>query len=139
MNRSKRILIVDDDERVGFIFRQALTSESDDWQVERARNGREALQKLERRPFDLILTDVKMPKMNGVALTEAVKNRHPETVVIWMTAFGTPSVRADAARLDVSTVLDKPVEIGEVREIVRQALDTTENPALPKNTEALTK
>jgi DNA-binding NtrC family response regulator len=60
-------------------------------------------------------------------------------VVIWMTAFGTPSVRADAARLDVSTVLDKPVEIGEVREIVRQALDTTENPALPKNTEALTK
>jgi DNA-binding NtrC family response regulator len=122
MQNFKRILVVDDDERVLLVFHDALMRLGCEFEIATARNGREALEKAREAPFDLIITDLRMPDMDGIALTEAIREIDLEVAVIWMTAYGCHEMRDEAARLAVYRCLDKPVEIGEIREAVRQAL-----------------
>ena len=122
MKKSKRILVVDDDERVLLVFHDALMRLGCEFEIVTARNGREALEKAREAPFDLIITDLRMPDVDGIALTEAIREIDLEVAVIWMTAYGCHAMRAEAARLAVYRCLDKPVEIGEIRDAVRQAL-----------------
>ena len=86
-NESKNILIVDDE----FEMRVALetTLKREKFQLTCAEDGKQALEKMENNDFDLILTDVRMPKLNGLELLRAVKERSPKTQVIMMTAYGT--------------------------------------------------
>ena len=122
MKNSKRILVVDDDERVLLVFHDALMRLGCEFEIVTARNGREALDKAREAPFDLIITDLRMPDVDGIALTETIREMDTGVAVIWMTAFGCYTFRAEAARLAVYCCLDKPVEIGEIRETVLQAL-----------------
>ena len=122
MKNFKRILVVDDDERVLLVVHDALMRLGCEFEIATARNGREALEKVREAPFDLIITDLRMPDVDGIALTEAIREIDLEVVVIWMTAYGCHAMRDEAARLAVYRCLDKPVEIGEIREAVRQAL-----------------
>ena len=122
MKKSKRILVVDDDERVLLVVHDALMRLGCEFEIATARNGREALEKVREAPFDLIITDLRMPDVDGIALTEAIREIDLEVAVIWMTAYGCHTTRAEAARLAVYRCLDKPVEIGEIRDAVRQAL-----------------
>ena len=122
MKKSKRILVVDDDERVLLVFHDALMRLGCEFEIVTARNGREALEKAREAPFDLIITDLRMPDVDGIALTEAIREMDTGVVVIWMTAFGCHAFRDEAARLAVYRCLDKPVEIGEIREAACQAL-----------------
>ena len=122
MKNFKRILVVDDDERVLLVFHDALMRLGCEFEIVTARNGREALEKAREAPFDLIITDLRMPDVDGIALTEAIREIDLEVAVIWMTAYGCHAMRAEAARLAVYRCLDKPVEIGEIRDAVRQAL-----------------
>jgi DNA-binding NtrC family response regulator len=126
MKNSKRILVVDDDERVLLVFHDALMRLGCEFEIVTARNGREALEKAREAPFDLIITDLRMPDVDGIALTEAIREMDTGAVVIWMTAFGCYTFREEAVRLAVYCCLDKPVEIGEIREAVRQALGAGE-------------
>ena len=122
MKNFKRILVVDDDERVLLVFHDALMRLGCEFEIVTARNGREALEKAREAPFDLIITDLRMPDVDGIALTEAIREMDTGVVVIWMTAFGCHTFRDEAARLAVYRCLDKPVEIGEIREAACQAL-----------------
>ena len=126
MNKPKRILVVDDDERVLLVFHDALMRMGCQFEVVTARNGRAALGKARETPFDLIITDLRMPDVDGIALTEAIREMDAGVVVIWMTAFGCHTFRDEAARLGVYCCLDKPVEIGEIREAACQALQVQE-------------
>lgn len=123
----KRILIVDDDERVLFVLHDALAKAEDGYEVVTSRNGHEALDQCKERPFDLVVTDLRMPDMDGIELTEAIRALDPSTAVIWITAYGSREVRDEAVRLAVCDCLDKPLEIAEIRQAVREALQTTEN------------
>jgi DNA-binding NtrC family response regulator len=126
MDKLKRILVVDDDERVLLVFHDALMRLGCEFEIVTARSGRAALKKAREMPFDLIITDLRMPDVDGVALTEAIREMDTGVVVIWVTAFGCHTFRAEAARLAVYCCLDKPVEIGEIREAVCQALQVQE-------------
>ena len=129
MQNSKRILVVDDDERVLLVFHDALVRLGCEFEIATASNGRAALEKAREAPFDLIITDLRMPEMDGIALTEAIREMGTGVVVIWMTAFGCYTFRAEAVRLAVYCCLDKPVEIGEIREAACQALQAQEGNA----------
>jgi DNA-binding NtrC family response regulator len=122
VNILKRILIVDDEKGVLLVLRDALSKLSDGYHIVTAQNGREGLDLALAEPFDLVITDVRMPVMGGVELTEAIKSARPDTPVIWMTAHGFALVEDDAARLGVLQCLQKPLDLAEIRQAVQQAL-----------------
>jgi DNA-binding NtrC family response regulator len=124
MGGRKRILVVDDEVNVLFIMHDALIRLDSEYEIVTAQNGHQALGKVRAMPFDLVFTDLRMPDMDGVELTQAIKTVNPNTVVIWMTAYGSHNVRAEAARLMIYECLDKPVEVTEIWRIAREALQS---------------
>lgn len=85
-NSNKKILIVDDESEMRIALNTALKRGG--YQLESAENGNDALEKMEDEQFDLVITDVRMPKMNGLELLRAIKQRSNHTKVIMMTAYG---------------------------------------------------
>jgi DNA-binding NtrC family response regulator len=124
MGGRKRILVVDDEVNVLFIMHDALSRLGSEYEIVIAQNGHEAPDKVRAMPFDLVFTDLRMPDMDGVELTEAIKTVNPNTVVIWMTAYSCHNVRAEAARLMIYKCLDKPVEVTEIWWIAQEALQS---------------
>jgi DNA-binding NtrC family response regulator len=118
-----RILIVDDEERVLLVLRDGLAALGDEYEIETAQSGLEALRKFKETPFDLLITDLRMADMDGVKLTEAIRGWDPVAMVIWITAYDCHKVRAEAERFAVYRCLDKPLEIPEIRAVVRKALE----------------
>ena len=127
LSRGKRILIVDDDPGVLFIMQAALLSLGDEYEVVAAEDGVQALGQIRRCAFDLVVTDIRMPGMGGIELTEAIRATEPATVVIWMTAYGSDALQADCQRLGVERCLDKPLRIAGIRQAVAEALDAPPN------------
>jgi DNA-binding NtrC family response regulator len=85
-NASKKILIVDDEPEMRIALETTLQREN--YQLVCAEDGKQALELFENQVFDLVLTDVRMPKLNGLELLREVKERSPETPVVMMTAYG---------------------------------------------------
>jgi CheY-like chemotaxis protein len=123
MSESWYILVVDDDEHVLLVLSRALHALEDGYCVETARSGEEALEKARVRPYDILITDIVMPGMSGVELTEAFKDLHPDTIVIWITAYGRRRFRANAERLHVDQCLEKPIRIAQIRQAVVSAVE----------------
>ena len=86
-NLSKKILIVDDEPEMRLALETTLKREK--FQLACVEDGKQALEKMEDNDFDLVLTDVRMPKLNGLELLRSVKEKSPETKVVMMTAYGT--------------------------------------------------
>lgn len=124
-NKQKRILLVDDEEQVLFVVSESLGKLGVESEIITAKNGEDAFEKIKESFFDLVITDLKMPKMDGIQLTEAIKAFSPETHVIWMTAFGNSSIKAKAQTMDVRHFLAKPLEIADIRKIAAEALEST--------------
>jgi two-component system, response regulator, stage 0 sporulation protein F len=122
----KRILIVDDEPNVTLILSRSLDKLDKKYEVETAQSGEEALSKIENKPYALVITDYKMPEMNGLDLAMAVRRIAPETQVILMTAHGTRSLQNTADGLDLDGYIDKPFKLSEIREIVEAAVSSTE-------------
>lgn len=127
VDQPRRILIVDDEEHVRFIVADALNRLGPDVEVVEAGSGEEAMDKIRQAPFDLVITDLRMPGMTGQELTRAIVETCPGATVIWMTAYGSQDVRAEAALLSVYRCLDKPLDVADIRRIVRQALEGERN------------
>jgi DNA-binding NtrC family response regulator len=123
MTPEKRILVVDDDETVLFVFHDTLKRLGEEYQIVTAASGIEALKAFQERPFDLVITDLSMPDLGGVELTEAVKTLAPDTVVVWITAYGCHNVYSEAVQLGVYLCRDKPLEVDEILRIARDALN----------------
>ncbi len=124
MEDRKRILVVDDEEAVVFVLSKSLKKLGDKYEIVTAHDGYEALEKIQESSFDLVITDLRMPGMNGIQLTEAIQAQSPGTTVIWATAYGSPQIEAEAARLDVHRYLSKPLDVDEIRRIAQAALAT---------------
>lgn len=122
MSLARRVLVVDDEEKILFVLRHALARLGADCLVETAGSGQQALDMVRQAPVDLVLTDLHMPDMDGVALTQALRGMDLDPVVIWMTAYNCCTAQDDMERLGVHRCLDKPIEIDEIRRIVSEAL-----------------
>lgn len=123
MGEGRRILLVDDDEGVLFVLRASLLRLGSEHEVVTANHGQSALKALVAGSFDLLITDMRLPGVDGLALTERLRADGAVTEVIWITAYGCRQLRADAARLRVRHCLEKPVEIAEFRRTVLAALE----------------
>lgn len=106
-----RILVVDDEEGIREFFAETLSIEGHE--VERAPDGAAALEVLASESFDVVLTDLKMPRVDGFALLEHLQREEPATQVIVLTAHGSVGTAVDAMRRGAFDFLEKPVESPE--------------------------
>lgn len=101
-----RILVVDDN-LVDLRLASRLLEKNPDWVVTTARNGREGLEQVELEIPDLIVTDLKMPEMNGLELVEAIRNEYPLVPVVLMTAGGSESIAVTALEKGAASYVPK--------------------------------
>lgn len=119
---SKRILVVDDEESVVFFLGESLAELGPGYMVETARSGEEALARIAHQPFDLVITDLRMPGVDGLELLQTLHATQPDTRLILMTAYGSDRVEAEARRLKVYRYITKPFKIEDLVDAARQAL-----------------
>src|SRR6187551_1754054 len=117
-----RILVADDEAGLREFLTDAL--ELDEHTVVAARDGKEAAKLLDERGFDLVLTDLKMPGLDGMALLRKVRAEQPEIEVIVMTAHGTVDNAVEAMKLGAFEYLQKPISgPDELRLLVARAVE----------------
>jgi ATP-dependent Lon protease len=121
MNRKPRILVVDDEEIARKNLEHILTKE--DYSVITAATGAEAIGQLESSDFDIVLTDLKMEKINGIDILEKTKAKYPNTQVVMITAYASVDTAIEAIKLGAFHYIAKPFKLEEVRTTVKQALD----------------
>jgi DNA-binding NtrC family response regulator len=114
-----RVLVVDDEEDMRDLVQSFLSAEG--YAVDVAEDGGQALALMERTPFDVVLSDVRMPRMGGLELLASVRSRHPETEVVLITGYANTDTAAEAVRLGAFGCLMKPFELDDLLATVRQA------------------
>jgi signal transduction histidine kinase/GGDEF domain-containing protein len=117
-----RILIVDDEKAIRDFLYEALTRLGG-FSVELAENGEEALKKIEKENFDLVLTDMKMPKMDGLQLIAEIAKSKPETLMVLLTGHGSIDSALEAMKRGASDYLSKPINLDELLVRLRKVLD----------------
>lgn len=123
--QSKRLLVVDDEPAVAMVLAENLEKVDDEYVVETAHSGDEALTKIEEGAYALVITDYKMPGMSGLDLVKAVHDVSPGTQVVLMTAYGSADLRDTVDHLGLSGYLDKPFTMEQIRGIVKRAIGRT--------------
>jgi signal transduction histidine kinase len=108
-----KILVVDDEKDIRELLSIALMRVAG-FSVESAENGEEALQKMDRERFDLVLADLKMPKMDGLQLLSEIVSSKPEILTVLMTGYGSINSALEAIRGGASDYLMKPVDMTEL-------------------------
>jgi two-component system chemotaxis response regulator CheB len=114
----KKVLIVDDEETLTWSMARSLSKDKDKYEVIIANNGREALAQLEKNKIDLVITDIRMPDINGLDLLVKIKKGYPQTKVIIMTAYGSSDVQKEANQRGSLYYVEKPFEISDIRKII---------------------
>ena len=115
-----RILVVDDEKKMRHILQLMLERES--LRAEQAENGKEALDILQQKRFDLIITDLKMPVMDGMSLLEEAKRIDPDLPIIVITAYGTIENAVEAMRKGAIDYITKPFEEEQILITVKRCL-----------------
>ena len=118
-----RILVVDDEPSMREMLRIVLRR--DGYEVLIAENGRDAIEQLRKTNVDLLLSDIKMPDVNGVDVLRAAKEINRDIVAFMMTAYASTSTAVEAMRLGAVDYFTKPFSMDELRLKIRQHLETT--------------
>ncbi len=118
-----KILIVDDEVPFLLSLKDGLAANSDQYQIVTAENGREAVEVLRSTAIDLLVTDLKLPEMNGFELLAWTSRHQPQLPVIVMSAFGTPEIEARLAKMDTLQFLDKPLDLRMLQEGIANGLN----------------
>jgi two-component system response regulator PilR (NtrC family) len=121
MNTLNRILIVDDEQSMRELLSIMLRKEG--YEVVTADNGEKALKAVQNDIFDLVITDLKMPQMDGMTLLKEIKESSPDTIVIIVTAFGTTEGAEKARRLGAYDYIGKPFNNDEIKLVIQNALE----------------
>lgn len=118
MKGLKRVLIVDDEETLTWSMAKSLSRDKDKYEVFIANNGKDALNILNKYKIDLVITDIRMPDINGLDLLLKIRKDYPETKVIIMTAYGSSEIQKEANRRGSLFYIEKPFEISDIRRII---------------------
>jgi len=116
----KKLLLVDDAELFLKSFERLLVKEG--YEITTASNGLEGIECIRKNDFDLVVTDIEMPKMDGFEMLRKIQKFKRELVVIVLTAFGSLEKEEKAMFLGASKYIEKPVEIDYIKEIIKDAL-----------------
>jgi DNA-binding NtrC family response regulator len=121
MLRQSRVMIVDDDADTLALLREVIAKEG--YQVETVDNAETALRRANDWQPDLVITDIQMPRMDGLALLAALREKAPDIMVILLTAFGSLKTAVDAIKTGAFDYLSKPFIVDDIRLAVRRALE----------------
>lgn len=121
-NENASILIVDDEATILHSLTEILALSDTRFTVDMAGSAEEALDKVSTKNFDLIITDLMLPKMSGLELTQNVKERFPDTCAILMTAYGNKGVMECANENGCAAYIEKPFEIDQLITYVQEIL-----------------
>jgi putative nucleotidyltransferase with HDIG domain len=116
-----RVLVVDDEKVIREILADFLSMEG--FWVRTAEDGHSALQEMSRHPYDLVISDLKMPKMGGLELLEVIHRTNPNVIMVIMTGFGTVETAIDAMKKGAYDYILKPFKVEEVVHIVQRGLE----------------
>ncbi len=121
-----KILIIEDEAAIRRVLVKILSEESDTYQVEEAEDGLVGIEKIKKDDFDLVLCDIKMPKMDGVEVLEAVKKIKPEIPMVMISGHGDLDTAVNTMRLGAFDYISKPPDLNRLLNTVRIALDRKE-------------
>ncbi len=116
-----KILVVDDEKGMRDFLSIMLKKEG--YEVASAERGEDALKAVQAEIYDLVITDVKMPQIDGIEVLKTVKDVSPETVVIMITAFATTETAVEAMKLGAYDYITKPFKVDEMKLIIQKALE----------------
>ncbi len=118
-----RILIIEDEAAIRRVLTKILSEENDTYIVEDAEDGIQGLERIKNNDYDLVLCDIKMPKMDGVELLEAVKKIKPEIPMVMISGHGDMETAIQTMRLGAFDYISKPPDLNRLLNTVRNALD----------------
>ena len=122
----QKILIIEDEAAIRRVLVKILSEESDTYQVEEAEDGLVEIEKIKKEDYDLVLCDIKMPKMDGVEVLEATKKIKPETPIVMISGHGDLDTAVNTMRLGAFDYISKPPDLNRLLNTVRIALDRKE-------------
>jgi len=120
---TSKVLVVDDEETLTWSMTKTLAKDTGKYELIIANTGADALQILKKGPIDVVVTDIRMPDLDGLDLLSFVREKYPSTKVIIMTAYGSPEVQKEATKRGSYYYLEKPFEISDIRTLILKALD----------------
>ncbi|GAB4327636.1 MAG: hypothetical protein Kow0037_01350 [Calditrichia bacterium] len=123
MDGIKRLLIVDDEETLTFSLYQTFIKAPIECEVVTASDGNQALEKIQKESFDLVITDIAMPGLSGLELLSIIKRKNPTTKVVIITAYGSDEREEFARKQGAEKYIEKPFDIHQIRDIVFQLLN----------------
>lgn len=118
-----RILIIEDEASIRRVLTKILSEENDSYQVEEAEDGVIGFEKITQNDYDLVLCDIKMPKMDGVEVLQAVKKIKPEIPIVMISGHGDMETAIQTMRLGAFDYISKPPDLNRLLNTVRNALD----------------
>jgi len=118
-----KILIIEDEASIRRVLNKILSEENDTYKVEEAEDGVQGLEKIKNTDYDLVLCDIKMPKMDGEELLEAVKKIKPEIPIVMISGHGDMETAINTMRLGAFDYISKPPDLNRLLNTVRNALD----------------
>ena len=121
-----RILIIEDEAAIRRVLTKIIAEENDAYQVEEAVDGLEGLEKITKADYDLVLCDIKMPKMDGVEVLEKIKKIKPEIPVVMISGHGDLDTAVNTMRLGAFDYISKPPDLNRLLNTVRNAVDRKE-------------
>lgn len=121
-----KILVIEDEAAIRRVLVKILSEESDTYQVEEAEDGLQGIEAIKKEDYDLVLCDIKMPKMDGVEVLEAVKKIKPETPIVMISGHGDLDTAVNTMRLGAFDYISKPPDLNRLLNTVRIALDRKE-------------
>ncbi|OUR92225.1 response regulator [Flavobacteriales bacterium 34_180_T64] len=121
-----KILVIEDEAAIRRVLVKILSEESDTYVVDQAEDGLSGIEKIKKEDFDLILCDIKMPKMDGVEVLEAVKKIKPEIPIVMISGHGDLDTAVNTMRLGAFDYISKPPDLNRLLNTVRIALDRKE-------------
>ncbi len=121
-----KILIIEDEAAIRRVLTKILTEENDTYEVEEAEDGLVGMEKIKKEDYDLVLCDIKMPKMDGIEVLEATKKIKPEIPMVMISGHGDLDTAVNTMRLGAFDYISKPPDLNRLLNTVRIALDRKE-------------
>ncbi|MBS9773713.1 MAG: sigma-54-dependent Fis family transcriptional regulator [Tenacibaculum sp.] len=121
-----KILIIEDESAIRRVLKKIILEENDSYEVEEAEDGLAGFELIKKNDYDLVLCDIKMPKMDGVEVLEKVRKLKPEIPVVMISGHGDLDTAVNTMRLGAFDYISKPPDLNRLLNTVRNALDKKE-------------
>ena len=120
--KKKKLMVVDDERLICWTLEKAFSK--DGYEVICFNSGEQALEGMREDPAHAMILDLRLPGMSGLDVLEAIRESHPETKILMISAYGSEDARKRAKELGVLEFFDKPLNLAELKETIAKAFET---------------